>query len=115
MAKKGALVKKLNAIPDFGSMDILCTDKTGTLTEDKITLVKHLNVFGNDDDRVLENAYINCFYETGIKNVMDSAVLSYKDIALQDTTRIDEIPYDFFRRRSSVIYQQNKECFLTMK
>lgn len=115
MAKKGALVKKLNAIPDFGSMDILCTDKTGTLTEDRITLVKHLDVLGNDAEYVLDQAYINCFFETGIKNVMDSAVLAYKDLVLDGVKRIDEIPYDFFRKRSSIIYTKDSAYHLVIK
>lgn len=115
MAKKWALVKKLNAIPDFWSMDILCTDKTGTLTEDRITLVKHLDVLWNDAEYVLDQAYINCFFETGIKNVMDSAVLSYKELVLDGIERIDEIPYDFFRKRSSIIYTKDNKYHLTMK
>ena len=115
MAKKGALVKKLNAIPDFGSMDILCTDKTGTLTEDRITLVKHLDVLGNDAEYVLDQAYINCFFETGIKNVMDSAVLAYKDVVLKGVERVDEIPYDFFRKRSSIVYKQDNTHHLVIK
>jgi P-type Mg2+ transporter len=115
MAKKWALVKKLNAIPDFWSMDILCTDKTGTLTEDRITLVKHLDVLWNEAEYVLDQAYINCFFETGIKNVMDSAVLAYKELVLDNIERIDEIPYDFFRKRSSIIYKKDNNYYLTMK
>ena len=115
MAKKGVLVKRLNAIPDFGSMDILCTDKTGTLTQDRITLVKHLNVFGTDSPKVLRQAYINGSLETGIKSILDKAILEFKDIDIKGIKKIDEIPYDFMRKRSSVIYEEKKKRRLVTK
>lgn len=108
MAKGGVIVKRLNAIPDFGSMDILCADKTGTLTENKIVLVRHLDVFGRDSDEVLRLAFINGFFETGIKSILDAAILEFKKIELKNIKKIDEIPYDFVRRRSSIVYEENK-------
>ncbi len=104
MAKKGVIIKRLNAIPDFGSMDILCTDKTGTLTEDKIALIKHMDVYGKDCQTVLRLAYINGSMETGIKSILDKAILEFKDIDIKGTTKVYEIPYDFLRKRSSIIF-----------
>lgn len=104
MAKKGVIVKRLSAIPDFGSMDILCTDKTGTLTEDRITLVKYTDVSGYEDKSVLKLAYINGYFETGIKSLLDKAILDFKDIGMNGFSKVDEIPYDFMRKRSSIIY-----------
>ncbi|MFA6096523.1 MAG: magnesium-translocating P-type ATPase [Candidatus Paceibacterota bacterium] len=106
MAKKGVIVKRLSAIPDFGSMDILCTDKTGTLTEDKITLVKYIDLSGGEDKSVLRLAYINGYYETGIKSLLDKAILDFKSVAMDDLNKVDEIPYDFMRKRSSIIYAE---------
>jgi Mg2+-importing ATPase len=108
MARRKAIVKRLNAIQNFGAMDILCTDKTGTLTQNKIILERHLNVHGNDDLQVLEFAWLNSFYQTGLKNLLDVAVLDYAvqhDIVykLQHYKKIDEIPFDFMRRRMSVV------------
>jgi Mg2+-importing ATPase len=105
MAKGGVLVKKLNSIPTFGSMDILCTDKTGTLTEDHITIIKHIDIFGKDSDEVFRAAYINGYFETGIKSVLDSAILEYRHLELAGHTKIEELPYDFNRKRSSIIYE----------
>lgn len=106
MAKNGVIVKRLSAIPDFGSMDILCTDKTGTLTKDKITLIRYLDVFGKESLPVLRFGYINAFFETGIKNMMDRAILEFKNLKLGKLKKIDEIPYDFSRKRSSIIYEE---------
>lgn len=115
MAKKGVLVKRLNAIPDFGSMDILCTDKTGTLTEDQITVVKYLDSQGQEDESVLRLAYINGSFETGIKSLLDKALLDYKKIDVSSLKKIDEIPYDFTRKRSSVIYEENNNRVMAAK
>jgi Mg2+-importing ATPase len=103
MAKRGVLVKKLAAIPSFGSMDVLCTDKTGTLTEDKIQLVKYIDVNGEHSDKVLLNAYLNSFFQTGINNPLDEAVLTYKKLNIESYKKIDEIPFDFQRRRLSIV------------
>lgn len=108
MAKKKVIVKNLHSIQNFGSMDILCTDKTGTLTQDRVVLEMHLDVHGNEDIRVLRHAFLNSYYQTGLKNLMDLAIISHaKDVQLADILdkyqKIDEIPFDFTRRRMSVI------------
>lgn len=108
MAKKKTIVKKLDAIQNFGAMDILCTDKTGTLTLDKIIVERYLNVHGEDDERVLRHAYLNSFYQTGLRNLMDIAILNHgEEFGFEELkkkyTKIDEIPFDFSRRRMSVV------------
>jgi P-type Mg2+ transporter len=108
MSEKKVIVKNIDAIQDFGSMNILCTDKTGTLTQDKIVLQRHLDPYGKESLDVLKYAYLNSFYQTGLKNLLDVAVLERKqEIAALDIDRdyhkFDEIPFDFVRRRMSVI------------
>ncbi|MDD5650511.1 MAG: magnesium-translocating P-type ATPase [Candidatus Nanoarchaeia archaeon] len=115
MAKKGAIVKKLSSIPNFGSMDILCTDKTGTLTEDKIKLIKYTDVNGKNADCVFLNTYINSYFQTGIKNQMDEAVLNFKKIDIKNYKKIDEIPYDFIRKRMSIVVEKSKKRYLITK
>jgi Mg2+-importing ATPase len=115
MAKGGVLVKRLNSIPTFGSIDILCTDKTGTLTEDKITVIKHVDIFNRESDEVFELAYINGYFETGIKNIMDRAILEHKKINLDNYKKIEEIPYDFNRKRSSVFSEYNNVITMVTK
>lgn len=119
MAKKGVIVKRLSSIPNFGSMDVLCTDKTGTLTEDKITLVKYVDVTGKDNSEVLYYAHLNSFYQTGIKNPLDNAVLDFKGYNALDNSRtykkIDEIPFDFIRRKISVVVEKDKKRLLITK
>lgn len=111
MSKQKVIVKRLNAIQNIGAMDILCTDKTGTLTIDKIVLERHLNVYGAEDDEVLKWAYLNSFHQTGLKNLLDKAVLEHAELhsylkVEEDYQKIDEIPFDFQRRRMSVILRQ---------
>ncbi|EHQ26677.1 magnesium-translocating P-type ATPase [Mucilaginibacter paludis] len=111
MSKRKVIVKRLNAIQNIGAMDILCTDKTGTLTMDKIVLERHLNVFGDEDDEVMKWAYLNSFHQTGLKNLLDVAVLEHAEIhscvnAEEHFKKIDEIPFDFQRRRMSVILEE---------
>ncbi|MDR3678430.1 MAG: magnesium-translocating P-type ATPase [Flavipsychrobacter sp.] len=111
MSKRKVIVKRLNAIQNIGAMDILCTDKTGTLTMDKIVLERHLNVFGDEDDEVMKWAYLNSFHQTGLKNLLDVAVLEHAEIhnclkADEFFKKIDEIPFDFQRRRMSVILEE---------
>lgn len=106
MAKKGVIVKKLVAIPDFGSMDILCTDKTGTLTQDRIALVKYTDVAGHDSQEVLLSAYLNSFHQTGITNPMDEAVKKFKHLDISEYKKIDEIPFDFMRKCMSVVVEK---------
>jgi Mg2+-importing ATPase len=115
MAKKGAIVKRLSAIPNFGSMDILCTDKTGTLTEDKIKLVKYTNLYSKESDEVLQYAYLNSFYQTGINNPLDEAVLTFKKLSVSDFSKIDEIPFDFVRKMMSVIVEKDKKRIMITK
>ena len=108
LSRKKVVVKRLDAIQNFGAMDILCTDKTGTLTQDRIALARHADAYGQDTDEVLNFAYLNSFYQTGLKNLLDRAVLERVDVAaslkLKDAYRkVDEIPFDFERRRMSVV------------
>jgi P-type Mg2+ transporter len=108
MARRKAIVKRLNAIQNFGAMDILCTDKTGTLTQNKVILERHLDIHGKEDIKVLEYAWINSVNQTGLRNLLDVAVLEYAqqhEVAerLQHFRKIDEIPFDFLRRRMSVV------------
>jgi Mg2+-importing ATPase len=117
MARKKVIVKRLNSIQNFGAADVLCTDKTGTLTEGKIVLEKHLDVHGNDSERVLHYGYMNSYYQTGLKNLMDEAILDYghleEDLKVKtDYRKIDEIPFDFQRRRMSVIVEDNQNQHL---
>lgn len=122
MAKKGVIVKKLSAIPTFGSLDVLCTDKTGTLTQDKIELVKYVDIKGISSDQTFLYSYLNSSFQTGITNPMDSAVLNYsathKSTVLNDVNdykKIDEIPFDFERKRMSVVVETKGEHFLITK
>ncbi len=122
MSKKKTIVKDLNAIQNFGAMNILCTDKTGTLTCDQIVLEKYINADGSNDEsrRILRHAYFNSFFQTGLKNLMDKAILSHvKDLSLEylkdNYTKVDEIPFDFTRRRMSVVVEdrQGKRQIIT--
>ena len=114
MSKKKTIVKKLDAIQNFGAMNILCTDKTGTLTEDKIVLEKYLDINGNEDLRVLKHAFLNSYFQTGLKGNIDEAVIkrglehNMSEISSQ-YTKIDEIPFDFSRRRLSIVVQDKSQ------
>lgn len=110
MAKKKVIVKNLNAIQDLGAMDILCTDKTGTLTEDKIVLEHYFNINEQEDKDVLKYAFLNSFYQTGLKNLIDIAIIKHAneeeiDLLTKTYTKIDEIPFDFNRRKMSVLVE----------
>lgn len=115
MSKKQTIVKNLNSIQNFGAIDILCTDKTGTLTQDKVVLEYHLNVNGEDDTRVLRHAYLNSYFQTGYKNLMDLAIIQKteeeesENAGLLDLSenyvKVDEIPFDFTRRRLTTVVQ----------
>ena len=115
MSKKGVIVKKLASIPNFGSMDVLCTDKTGTLTEGKIKLIEYSDVSGKKSENVLLHAYLNSNFQTGIKNPLDTAVLDFTKIPTHNYTKIDEIPFDFVRRRMSVVVEKDKSHLLITK
>ncbi len=108
MSKKQVVVKDLNSIQNFGAMDVLCTDKTGTLTQDKVILEYHLDIHGNEDLRVLKHAFLNSYYQTGLKNLMDISIIEYArenqmNELWNNYTKVDEIPFDFNRRRMSVV------------
>ncbi|WZU00806.1 hypothetical protein MGH68_14985 [Erysipelothrix sp. D19-032] len=113
MSKKKTIVKNLNAIQDLGAIDILCTDKTGTLTQDNVVLQYHMDPMGTEDDRIFKYAYLNSYYQTGLRNLMDRAVIkrredieaTHPELRNLDTeyNKLDEIPFDFNRRRMSVI------------
>jgi Mg2+-importing ATPase len=114
MSKKKTIVKRLGAIQTFGEMDILCTDKTGTLTEDRIILEKYMNVLGDEDNRILRHGFLNSYFQTGLKNLIDVAIISraekegLKELRAK-YVREDEIPFDFARRRMSVVLKDNTE------
>ena len=119
MAKRKVVVKRLNAIQNFGAMDILCTDKTGTLTQDKIILEHHLDSDGQVDPAVLELAWLNSYYQSGMKNLMDKAIIrfteektSVKKVGVGLYKKIDELPFDFVRRRLSVVVQNGNDDHL---
>ncbi|MFE5867667.1 magnesium-translocating P-type ATPase [Streptomyces roseifaciens] len=112
MARRKVVVKRLNAIQNLGAMDVLCTDKTGTLTEDRIVLDRYLDVHGREDAEVLEYAYLNSHFQTGLRNLMDQAVidrvLEAEEVVVDARfTKVDEIPFDFARRRMSVVLRRN--------
>ena len=123
MAHEKTIIKNLNSIQNLGSMDILCTDKTGTLTLDKVVLQYHLNIHGQDDIRVLRHAFLNSYYQTGLKNLIDFAIIErtlqeQKEnpslVDLSDKfTKVDEIPFDFERRRMSVVVSNGKTQMIT--
>ncbi|MEI8361468.1 MAG: magnesium-translocating P-type ATPase [bacterium] len=114
MAKKDVIVKHLSSIENFGSMDILCTDKTGTLTKDHISLVKHLDYKGSDSIKVLELGHLTSHFHNGMQNPLDDAINEFKNISVADYEKIDEIPYDFTRKRSSmVIVNKGKRLLIT--
>ncbi|HET7831957.1 MAG TPA: magnesium-translocating P-type ATPase [Gallionella sp.] len=115
MAKKQVIVKKLSAIHNLGSMDVLCTDKTGTLTEARIRLERHLDALGNDSIHVLQLAYLNSFFETGLRSPLDAAILEHEEIDVSSWRKIDEVPFDFERRRVSVLVEQDGQRQLVVK
>ena len=108
MSKKKVIVKRLNAIQNFGAMDVLCTDKTGTITRGRIVLEQHLDVEGRENQKVLDYGYLNSYYHTGLKNLLDDAVLEHEELEKglkikESYEKIDEIPFDFIRKRMSVV------------
>ncbi|MGQ9679629.1 MAG: magnesium-translocating P-type ATPase [Candidatus Bathyarchaeia archaeon] len=115
MSKKGVIVKRLASIENFGSMDVLCTDKTGTLTENKIKLVLHVDLEGKDDEKVLLYSFLNSYYQTGLKSPLDEAILKYKDVDMIDYQKVDEVPFDFTRKRVSVVVEHERQRFFIAK
>jgi len=115
MSKKGVIVKHLPSIENFGSMNVLCTDKTGTLTENHISLVLHVDYEGKDDDKVLQYSYLNSYFQTGLKSPLDDAILAHKETSIEGFQKIDEVPFDFVRRRVSVAVDQERLRFFIAK
>jgi len=116
MAEKKVIVKRLAAIHDLGSMDVLCTDKTGTLTEARIRLERHLDALGRDSARVLELAYLNSYFETGLRSPLDDAILEHRnEVDVREWRKLDEVPFDFERRRVSVLVERRAERVLIVK
>ncbi len=120
MSKKKTIVKKLDSIQSFGAMNILCTDKTGTLTEDNIVLEKYLDVQGNENKKILEYVFLNSYFQTGLKGNIDEAIIKRaKNEGLTEYTnnfkKVDEIPFDFSRRRLSIIVSDNNSCKMITK
>lgn len=114
MARRKVVVKRLNAIQNFGAMDVLCTDKTGTLTQDRIILEHHLDVSGCNDNKVLQLAWLNSFHQSGMRNLMDQAVIKFSrgkpEIeALRNFNKVDELPFDFIRRRLSIVVKDAQQ------
>ncbi len=112
MSKKKVIIKKLSSIQNFGAMNVLCTDKTGTLTQGRVILEKHIDIHGHDNDGILRYAYLNSFYQTGLKNIADVSVLEYGQKEkithiVNSYKKIDEIPFDFARRRMSVVVDES--------
>jgi Mg2+-importing ATPase len=116
MSKKKVIVKRLNSIQNFGAIDILCTDKTGTLTQDRVILEKHVDVTNRESDDVLRYAYMNSYYQTGLRNLLDRSVLSHTDLDVDRGCRkVDEIPFDFQRKRMSVVVDYEGDHVLICK
>lgn len=116
MSRKKVIVKKLNAIQNFGAIDILCTDKTGTLTQDRVILEKYVDVTGRESEDVLRYAYMNSYYQTGLRNLLDNSVLSHTDLDVDRGCRkVDEIPFDFQRKRMSVVVDYEGDHVLICK
>lgn len=105
MARHGVIVKKLSAIQNFGSMDILCTDKTGTLTEDRIVIVKTVDAEGEESDEVFTYGFVSSAYQSGFKSPLDAAIASYRQLDLTEYKKIDEVPFDYNRKRESIVVE----------
>jgi len=108
------IVKRLSSIEDLGAMNVLCIDKTGTLTIDRIILERHLDVLGSPDDEVLQYAYLNSYFQTGLKNLLDAAILEHGELhetlrVSESFRKVDELPFDFGRRRMSVIVEKERQ------
>ena len=115
MSKKGVIVKRLASIQNFGSMDVLCADKTGTLTENRVTVILHVDMEGKDSEKVFLYSLLNSRYQTGLRSPLDEAILKYKEVNTDHYQRIDEIPFDFIRKRLSVVVRENRETLLITK
>ncbi|MGD6852380.1 MAG: magnesium-translocating P-type ATPase, partial [Candidatus Bathyarchaeia archaeon] len=115
MSKKGVIVKRLSAIENFGSMNVLCTDKTGTLTENKIKLILNVDLEGEEDEKVFMYSFLNSNFQTGLKSPLDEAILKHKEVDTSKWLKVDEVPFDFIRRRVSVVVERNHQRFFIAK
>jgi Mg2+-importing ATPase len=115
MAAQKVIVKRLAAIENFGSMDVLCSDKTGTLTEGKVTMNSALDLEGNPSERIFFHAYLNAFFQQGFTNPLDEAILSYKQQDISGYKKADEVPYDFIRKRLSILVEKNSRYLMVTK
>jgi len=115
LTRHRVIVKRLSAVQDLGAMDVLCTDKTGTLTEGRIRLERHVDPFGRESERVLELAYLNSFFETGIRSPLDEAILRHEHLDVSAWRKLDEVPFDFERRRVSVLVERAGRRRLVVK
>lgn len=115
MSKKKVIVKHLNSIQNFGAMDVLCTDKTGTLTLDKIVLEQHCDILRKEDEDVLRFAYLNSYYQTGLKNILDRTILKHGKLSVTQYKKVDEIPFDFSRKIMSVVVEMDGKHRLIAK
>ncbi|MFA6214746.1 MAG: HAD-IC family P-type ATPase, partial [Candidatus Micrarchaeia archaeon] len=115
MSKKRVIVKKLSAIQNFGAMDVLCTDKTGTLTQGEVVLQRHFDLSEKDSDEVFRYAYLNSSFQTGLKNMLDEAIMRHRRIVVSGMEKVDEIPFDFSRKMMSVVVDDGKSHLLISK
>ncbi len=115
MAREKVIVKRLASIENFGSMNVLCSDKTGTLTEGVVRLHSALNVDAESSEKVLRYAYLNAFYETGFVNPIDEAIRAYRQFDISDHQKLDEVPYDFVRKRLSILVATGDRHFMVTK
>ncbi len=115
LAKHQVIVKRLSAVQNLGAMNVLCIDKTGTLTEAKISLARHINIYGEENEGVLELAYLNSHFETGVRTPLEEAILSHDSISVDQWRKLDEVPFDFERRRLSVLLEKDDDRRLIVK
>lgn len=115
MAEKKVIVKRLVSIENFGSMNVLCSDKTGTLTEGSVRMHSALDIHGNENDKVFLYSYLNAFYQTGFKNPIDEAIITYRQLDVAGYQKLDEIPYDFIRKRLTVQVSKDEQSFIVTK
>ena len=115
MSRTGVIVKRLSSIQNFGNMDVLCTDKTGTLTENKVALMLHVDIEGKNDEKVLLYSFLNSSCQTGLRSPLDEAILVHKEVDASEYQKIDEVPFDFVRRRVSVVAERFRERFFITK
>src|SRR5205085_6970250 len=115
MASKKVIVKKLSAIQNLGEIDILCSDKTGTITEGTVSLSNALDVDGLNNKKLLLYAYLNAFYETGFTNPIDTSIRNVKDIDIKGYLKCDEVPYDFIRKRLSIVVTNGEKHLMITK